>query len=200
MTSVFDSIPTTAIPQVESYLSAFKVDVKVVSKRKTKHGDYRKTLSGVHQITINKGSNPYRFLLTLIHELAHFVAFQEFGYRIQPHGKEWKTTFQKLMLPLINPAVFPESLLAVIALHFKNPKASSDTDFKLVMELGKFDPIRDRTYIYELEEGTLFSIADGRALRLGRKRVKRFECEEISTQKKYIFSPHAEVTEIKKHT
>ena len=29
--------------------------------------------------------------------------------------------------------------------------------------------------------------------RLGKRRVKRFECYEISTQKKYIFSPHAEV-------
>ena len=197
MTAVFDSIPTTAITQVKLYLSSWDVGVKVVSKRKTKHGDYRKTLSGAHQITINKGSNPYRFLITLIHELAHFVAFQEFGYRIQPHGKEWKMTFQKLMLPLINPTVFPESLLKVIALHFKNPKASSDTDFKLVMELSRFDPLTDKTYVFELEEGTLFSIPDGREFKLGKKRVKRFECEEVSTRKKYIFSPHAEVTVIK---
>ena len=122
MTAVVDSIPFTAITQVKLYLSSWDVAVKVVSKRKTKHGDYRKTVSGAHQITINKGSNPYRFLITLIHELAHFVAFQEFGYRIQPHGKEWKMTFQKLMLPLINPTVFPESLLAVLALHFKTQR------------------------------------------------------------------------------
>jgi len=200
MTAVLDSIPTTAITQVKLYLSSRDLGVKIVSKRKTKHGDYRKTVSGAHQITINKGSNPYRFLITLIHELAHFVAFQEFGYRIQPHGKEWKMTFQKLMLPLINPTVFPESLLAVLALHFKNPKASSDTDFNLVKELSKFDPITDKTYVFELEEGTFFSIPDGREFKLGKKRVKRFECEEISTRKKYIFSPHAEVTEMKKRS
>ncbi len=200
MTAVLDSIPTTAITQVKLYLSSRDLGVKIVSKRKTKHGDYRKTVSGAHQITINKGSNPYRFLITLIHELAHFVAFQEFGYRIQPHGKEWKMTFQKLMLPLINPTVFPESLLAVLALHFKNPKASSDTDFNLVKELSKFDPITDKTYVFELEEGTLFSIPDGREFKLGKKRIKRFECEEISTRKKYVFSPHAEVIEINKRS
>ena len=198
MNAILNSIPASAAQQVELYLEKFKVDVKIVSKRKSKHGDYRKTLSGEHQITINQGPNPYRFLITLIHELAHFVAFQEFGHRIRPHGKEWKMTFQKLMLPLINPNVFPKALLSVVALHFKNPKASSDTDFNLVIELSRFDPASDKTHIFELEEGTLFSIPDGREFLLGKKRVKRFECEEVSTRKKYIFSPHAEVTIIKK--
>ena len=193
MTAVFDSIPTTAITQVKLYLSSWDVAVKVVSKRKTKHGDYRKTVSGAHQITINKGSNPYRFLITLIHELAHFVAFQEFGYQIQPHGKEWKMTFQKLMLPLINPTVFPESLLAVLELHFKNPKASSDTDFNLVMELSKFDPVTDKTYIFELNLGEAFVLPNERKFIRGQQRRKRFECVEISTQKKYLVSPHAAV-------
>ena len=109
------------------------------------------------------------------------------------HGKEWKTTFQKLMLPLIQPEIFPENLLKTVALHFKNPKASSDTDFKLVIALSEFDPISNKTYIFELEEDTFFSIADGRKFRLGKKRVKRFECQEISSKKKYVFSPHAEV-------
>ena len=75
-----------------------------------------------------------------------------------------------------------------------------DTDFKLVIELSRFDPVTDKTYVFELEEGTLFSIPDGREFKLGKKRVKRFECEEISTRKKYIFSPHAEVIEIKKRS
>jgi hypothetical protein len=32
------------------------------------------------------------------------------------------------MLPFINPSVFPNQLLPDIANHFKNPRASSDTD------------------------------------------------------------------------
>ncbi len=192
MKDVYSSIPEESVHIVKSYLSSWKIDIKVVPKRKTKHGDYRKKLNGSHQITINQSVNPYRFLITLIHELAHFVVFQRYGYRIKPHGSEWKMTFRELMLPLINPDVFPEDLLRVVAQHFKNPKASSDTDFKLAMMLSKYDPITDKTYIFELEEGTLFSVA-GREFRLGKKRVKKFECEELSTSKTYIFSPHAEV-------
>ncbi|TDA81831.1 sprT domain-containing protein, partial [Halomonas marinisediminis] len=84
-----------------------------------------------HQITINANLNSYRFLITLIHEIAHFEAFEKYGRFIKPHGKEWKYTFQRLMLPLINPKVFPEQLLPLIANHFRNPKASSDTDVNL---------------------------------------------------------------------
>lgn len=198
MNDLYSSIPDKSISQVKHYLSEWNVQVKIVSKRKTKHGDYRKTSSGKHQITINKTSNPYRFLITLIHEIAHHVAFKEYGYRIKPHGKEWKYIFQKLMLPLINPQVFPDQLLSVVARHFKSPKASSDTDFNLVMALSSFDPVQDKTYVFELEEGSNFSTPDGREFVLGKKRVKRYECEEISTRKKYIFSPHAEVYLVEK--
>jgi Zn-dependent peptidase ImmA (M78 family) len=75
MADLYSYIPVHAVEQVKIYLSNWNVDIKVVSKRKSKHGDYRKTLSGSYQITINKSSNPYRFLITLIHELSHHVAF-----------------------------------------------------------------------------------------------------------------------------
>nr|WP_313791522.1 SprT-like domain-containing protein [Lacinutrix neustonica] len=54
-------------------------------------------------MTINENLNHYKFLITLIHEIAHFEAYKAFGRYIKPHGLEWKRTFQKLMLPFINP-------------------------------------------------------------------------------------------------
>ena len=147
MIAVFDSIPTTAIPQVELYLSSWEVDVKVVSKRKTKHGDYRKTLSGAHQITINKGFNPYRFLITLIHEITHLYIYKLFKNTVKPHGLEWKNQFRILILPVLNPDIFPKVLLPLLATYFKNPKASTDSDIELVKKLKMFDPPTNKNYI-----------------------------------------------------
>ena len=48
------------------------VATKVVKERKTKHGDFRKLKNGSNQITLNYNKNQFRFLITLIHELAHF--------------------------------------------------------------------------------------------------------------------------------
>ena len=103
-----------------------------------------KMADGRHQITVNSSLNTYRFLITLIHEIAHLVAFEKYGRYIKPHGIEWKRTFQQLMLPYINPEVFPSKLLPVIAHHFKNPRASSDTDEKLAYALKQYDPANDK--------------------------------------------------------
>ena len=94
------------------------------------------------------------------------------------------------MGPFLRPEIFPQDLLILLENHFKNPKASTDSDFNLVIELNKFDPKTEKNYIFELDFGAVFEIHNGRKFILGSKRKKRFECKEISTQRKYLFSPH----------
>ena len=186
-------IPGAAVGTVFELIKQNDVTLKIVNQRVTRHGDYRRTNQGQHQITINTSSNKYRFFVTLIHELAHLVAFKKFGRYIKPHGKEWKLTFQQLMLPYINPQVFPSELLPILALHFKNPKASSDTDTALSLALKKFDPENDKNYVFEIPDGGVFRLYNGKLFKRGNKRVKRYECVEISTGKTYLFQPNAEV-------
>ncbi|MEL6484395.1 MAG: SprT-like domain-containing protein, partial [Bacteroidota bacterium] len=147
-----------------------------------------------HQITVNASLNPYRFLITLVHEIAHLVAFEKFGRRIKPHGLEWKRTFQHLMIPFIRPEIFPSALLPLIAHHFKNPKASSSTDARLSIALKAYDT-EDRVnqYIFEIPEGSTFRIYNGKLFKKGNKRIKRYECVELGTGKVYLFQPNAEV-------
>lgn len=168
----------------------------ITRKRVTKHGDFRALHEGGHQITVNEMPNPYRFLITTLHEIAHLVACKNFGRTIKPHGKEWKITYKKIMLPFLTPNIFPEALLEILQSHFRNPKASSDADFKLVMALNKFDPVNEKNYIFELERGEVFEIHNGRRFIRGKKRVKRYECREVDTRRMYLFSPHAQVIKI----
>ncbi len=186
-------IPEQAVDPVFELIKNFGVHLKIVDERVTRHGDYRRLPNGGHQITVNTNLNSYRFLITLIHEIAHLVAFVKFGNRIKPHGKEWKYTFQNLMLPFIRPEIFPKQLLPVIANHFKNPKASSDTDAKLSLALKQFDPPNDKNYIFEIPRGSLFKLYNGKIFQKGERRIKRYECVETATGKVYLFQPNAEV-------
>jgi len=167
--------------------------VKIKNERKTRHGDYMRLPNGKHQITVNSNLNHYRFLITLIHEIAHFEAYKAYGRFIKPHGLEWKRTFQHLMLPFLNPEVFPYDLLPLLAKHFKNPKASSDTDVALAYALKQFDDTTNKTYVFELPLGGTFKLYNGKVFKKMHKRVKRYECIEIKTGKLYLFNPNVEV-------
>lgn len=190
---VLNFIPEQAHSQIKALLAKDNLVIKVKQERKTKHGDYRQLSNDKHQITVNANLNPYRFLITLVHEIAHFEAFTKFGRFIKPHGKEWKLTFQHLMLPFLRPEVFPSELLPLLAKHFKNPKASSDTDTQLALALKQFDEGEDKTYIFEVPLGKTFKLYNGRVFKKGNKRRKRIECVEVKTGKLYLFNPNAEV-------
>ena len=191
-------IPEGAVVPVIELIKANHAHIKIVNDRKTRHGDYRKTNADQHLITVNGGLNPYRFFITLIHEIAHLVAFEKYGRDIKPHGNEWKYTFQQLMLPFIHPTIFPSDIIPYLARHFKNPAASTDRDTDLIRVLRKYDK-RETTKIWveSLDFGSIFSIGDGRFFKKGEKRVKRYVCEDVKNGKKYLFPPHVEVTQVR---
>jgi SprT protein len=186
-------VPEFALDAAFELIKQNNVHLKIVNQRVTRHGDYRKLPSGGHQITINASTNKYRFFITLIHEISHLVAFEKYGRTILPHGPEWKHTFQRLMIPFIRPEVFPRELLPLLARHFKNPKASSDTDTTLALALKQYDPVTDKNYVFQIPYGSTFRIHNGRVFKKIALRVKLYECQEIATGKIYLFNPNAEV-------
>ena len=186
-------IPEHAVKPVFELIVANQVHLKIVNERVTRHGDYRKGVNGKHEITVNANLNKDKFLITLIHEISHLVAFEKFGRNIKPHGDKWKYSFQILMVPFIRPEIFPSNLLPLLARHFKNPKASSDTDEKLSLALKQYDEQNDKNYIFEIPNGSVFRISNGKIFKKIDQRVKRYECVEINSGRIYLFNPNAEV-------
>ena len=191
-------LPERSIETCIELIKVNSVNLKIVNQRVTRHGDYRRLPDGSHKITVNASLNKYRFLITLVHEIAHLVAFEKYGRKIKPHGIEWKRTFQYLMLPFIHPEVFPNKVLPLVANHFRNPSASSDTDAKLSIALKEFDAqFKEKSYVFEIPYGSIFRIHNGRIFKKGNKKVKRYECMELTTGKSYLFQPNVEVELIK---
>lgn len=187
-------LPEHAVNLCFELIKTNGVHLKIVNERQTRHGDYRKGLSGKHEITVNSNLNKYRFLITLVHEISHLVAFEKFGRNIKPHGNEWKITFQQLMVPFIRPEIFPNSVLSLVANHFRNPTASSDTDARLAFALKQFDERKpDVHYIHEVPSGSLFRIKNGRIFKKNGLRTKRYECIEVNTGRLFLFNANAEV-------
>jgi len=190
-------VPELALDPIFELIKSNHVHLKIVRKRVTRHGDYRKNNNGIHLITVNASTNKYRFFITLIHEIAHLIAYEKYGKNILPHGAEWKHTFQHLMLPFIRPEIFPSELLPLLARHFKNPKASSDTDTTLSLALKQYDQPTNKNYVFEIPYGSTFKIYNGKIFKKIALRTKRYECMEITTGKIYLFNPNAEIEILK---
>jgi hypothetical protein len=187
-------IPEQALTYVAHLLNKSAVQLRISRQRLTKLGDYRPpTSKQPAQISVNHNLNPYSFLITLIHELAHAIAFNDHGRAIKSHGKEWKSTFRELMQPLLTSSVFPATILIQLERHMANPKASTGADIRLLRALNRFDE-NPTTYLEDLSEGSAFQLRNGKQFVKGARRRKHYLCKAVQSNRMYLINPLAEVT------
>ncbi|HTR27811.1 MAG TPA: SprT-like domain-containing protein [Puia sp.] len=188
-------IPGQAAAPILNYLNHYQVHLTITRERKSVLGDYRHaTRSAPHRISINGNLNPYSFLITLIHELAHLVTFMEFGNQVQSHGKEWKRVYRKILEEFLPLAVFPADVLKALKKNLHDLPASSCADEHLMRVLRQYDDEKEGLMLVEqIPEGGCFTLEDQRLFKKGKKLRKRFQCIEVATGKLYLFSPIYEV-------
>lgn len=190
-TALLPFLPAAALVPAVAFIIEKKVQLTVTGNRATKLGDYRHPFQGKgHRITVNGTLNPYAFLVTLVHEFAHLVVWEQYQNKVKPHGGEWKRAFIGLMRPYLQQEVFPEDLLVVLHDYFENPRASSCADPDLMRSLSQFDKGRNKyQFLEELPEQSVFMTRQRRYFIKGEKRRTRFLCTEKSTGKQYLFHP-----------
>jgi len=192
-------LPEGSFEDVAFYLNEYKVHLTITRERLTKLGDYRnKHLNKNHRISVNGNLNKFSFLITLLHELGHLVAYEKYGNRIQAHGAEWKNEFSKILARFISRKIFPIDIQNELFKTLSNPAASSCAEAPLTRVLKKYDPHKPGVFLLEeLPEQSLFKFKD-HIYRKEKKRRTRFFCQQIETNKMFLFSPIAEVEFVEK--
>ncbi|HQX73533.1 MAG TPA: SprT-like domain-containing protein [Chitinophagaceae bacterium] len=180
---------------VIDYLHQYKVHLTIAAERTSILGDYRhRTHHANHRISVNGNLNTYSFLITLLHEIAHLLTFEQYGNKVQAHGKEWKMIFGQLLQQFVRHKIFPADIEKELLQSLKNPAASSCAEEGLLRVLRNYDAKKSNHHLVEeIAPGTLFRIKDGRVFRKGEQLRKRFKCIEIKTGKMYLFSPVYEI-------
>ena len=187
-------VPAPALDYCVELWNTYNFVFRISKARQTKLGDYRHNpTNGHHYISVNQDLNPYSFLITYVHEVAHCVTHQAFGRKVAPHGSEWKHNFQQLMEPLLNKETYPESVLSALTQHMRNPRASSYSDHQLIQALANFDKQPEQTLLSEIEIGKLFKFKR-RTFQKEAVRRTRVVCKDMTNGKKYLISGIAPIT------
>lgn len=179
----------------------FNFNFIVSQNRKTKHGDFRfdsrKALP--YTITINHDLNPYSFFVTYLHEVAHLMVNKKYGLNIQPHGKEWKSVYGKLLLKSLSLEVFPPKLAYVIHHHAQNPGASVVADPLLYEALKEYDEETKGVLLKYINQDTHF-LFNGHVFKKIELRRTRVRCLRQSDKREYLISVLAEVEPIERES
>ncbi len=191
-------LPDSSFEPVVTYLHQYKVHLTVTKQRKSVLGDYRHAgWGGNHRISINGNLNKFEFLITLLHELAHLLTYEQYRNKVEAHGKEWKYCYSQLLIVFVELKIFPIDVEKALQKSIKNPSATANGETALLLILRSYDAIKKEGFstVLELHEGDIFQTDKGKIFRRGLVRRKRIECIELKTNLHYIFSP---ITLVKK--
>ncbi len=191
-------MPAPAVAHCSELIMHYKLHLHIEVERKDRLGDYHPHLGKGNRITINHNLNPYEFLLTFIHELAHHTAYKKYGNKHQPHGKEWKEEFKILMRPVVLRKYFPPVLESAIIKYMQNPAYTHTGNLLLTKAFQPYNISTGLKLLDDLAEGAIFKIGlKGRIkLRKGQKRRTYIQCEAVETGKKYLVHAVAGVVEV----
>jgi len=184
-------LPPQAIRHVERAVAGLAVDLRVVRPRRSKLGDHRPPATPwqPHRITANADLNPFAFLTTLLHELAHAATWERHRWRrrrLRPHGPEWQREFTALLAPVVEAGVFPDDVAAAVTRSLANPAAATCSDRDLLLALARYDrPAAGQVRVEELPEGSWFRVDGRHVFRAGRLIRTRRRCFAAGTSREY---------------
>ncbi len=194
-------LPNGAFEQIEPFFRTHTIHLTLTHERRSVLGDYRHPVRDApyHRISINATLNPYSFLITLLHELAHLFTFVHFEHKAQPHGKEWKTQFRHILIPFMGKRFFPGDVEKALYAYLHNPAASTCTDAQLYKALYRYDEHKPGfKLVDDLDVNQYFETEDGQVFQKLEKLRTRTRCRSLDNGKVYFFQGIAEVKAIRR--
>jgi hypothetical protein len=194
-------LPHGAFEQIAPFFRTHTIHLTLTHERRSVLGDYRHPVpeAPYHRISINANLNPYSFLITLLHELAHMFTFVHFEHKAPPHGKEWKTQFRHILIPFMGKRFFPADVEKALYAYLHNPAASTCTDAHLYKSLYRYDDHKPGfKLVDDLGVNQYFETEDGQVYQKLEKLRTRTRCKNLGTGKVYFFQGIVEVKAVRK--
>ena len=188
-------LPAKKATTIIDYVARHNCTLRITRPRKTKRGDFRQ-LGTKQSITINQDSNSFRFLFTLIHELAHLETFIQHKNQVKPHGVEWKFNFKKLFdyFKMDEEFSVDNYILQAVKSELKNPKACSGVNVNLEQAFTIYD--REQGVLLDhLSTGDFFMFRNQQYKKLETRRT-RVVCLNLTNNRTYTINRAVKIQRI----
>ncbi len=187
-------IPEQSLELVLAWIGNRPFHLRITRGRTSKLGDYRPPQKDhIHRISVNGDLNPYEFLITLTHEIAHMAVWDKYRKRVQPHGLAWKNQYAGMLDVLLGMNIFPDEIQTIIRKQVINPKATSKCDTALTRALDEHNGDVKGIFLEDIPHGAIFSLPNGRRFQKQEKLRKWFRCISLDNRRPYRISPVARV-------
>lgn len=191
-------IPSSSVDAVFDFMNRNCVRLHITRKRATKLGDYRwpQPRHNFHEISVNGDMNPYKFLIVLLHEMAHLNTHLLYKTHVQPHGHEWQEEYRKLLVAYIGN--FPDDVAEVLRRYTARIPLSNTIERELDALLRHYDadyrPEAELT-LDQLAPGTRFRlVARPQHIYLAQeKRRTRWICLNLDDSRQYLVAGNSQV-------
>ena len=192
-------LPEVAVEPVFLFLTQRHLVKLIITRdRHTKLGDYRWPQNGknYHQITINGGLNPYRFLYVLLHEMAHLTTWTRHGLNVRAHGHEWQEVYAALLQQYLH--AFPSEVQPLLLRYTMHIPLHNPTGTELEGRLHQYDDdsAPEWQLLRDLPMGSTFVLADtadSLVFQVLHKRRTRYLCRELDHGDPYTIPGAARV-------
>ncbi len=182
--------PIKAFLPISELLEKYPIIIYFTLPRKTKKGSFVFTPQKPLKITINKNLQPEEMLLVFLHEMAHYIAFKQYGRPIKPHGREWQLIFLSLINQFIDNGGFSESASKALRTCYFMPAPRYRPNCHILHEYF-YPVVEGKTYLHQLLENDRFSFAKSpnKKFILLKKRRTQYLCKNLVNGKLYLI-PH----------
>ncbi len=191
---VLSRFPEQARPLLEELFKKYIFQFRITTPRRTRLGSFKGVQQGARPvIQVNGDLGPYSFLLVFLHELAHLIVMKQYGLKARPHGYEWKTAYQNLVIPFFEEQVFAPELATELIRYFKSTPATFHRDTKLINTLAKVEGGKIIATVHDVPVNSTFTLMSGRQFVKLEKIRTRYKCYCPATRKYYLVPKSAPI-------
>lgn len=192
--------PPEAFSAVEACFREHRFNMRISKPRKNKLGSFKPSPPPDNpMITVNADLGKYMFFLVFMHEIAHLIVHNKYSRNVPSHGKEWKSAYRSLIIPLLEDKILPAELDPLLRKYFVKTPATFIRQTDLLGLINRLDGKEETETLNNIPLNSVFALSNGRRFVKLETRRTRCRCLCLDNKRYYDVACNAQIFPVNDH-